>query len=178
MGKAIKLRKRTPSPVEALDGPTEAQKANGQYERGTFIHAETARGVTPFINRGGTPLARWRESLSDTQWAAIQHCIALWETLESAPSVTAKYGERIGGASSAEGNVLRVIQAREDLWRIIDYFPGPLRTYWQVFENIARFDMPAGVAGSALSESSRTNEARANQVLRFVADYIAMRERL
>lgn len=178
MGKAIKVRKRIPNPVEALDGPTEAQKANGNYERTTFIHAETAKGVTPFINRGGTPLARWRPSLTQSQEAAVDHCIRLWEILESAPSVTAKYGERVGGQSSAESNANRVIDAREDLWRIIDYFPGPLRTYWQVFENICRFDMPAGVAGSALSASSRTNEARANQVLRFVADYIAMRERL
>lgn len=176
MGKATK--RRIPSPVEALDGPTEAQKANGHYERTDFIHADNAQRVTAFVNRGGTPLARWRPSLTTSQEAAIDHCIALWETLESATSVTAKYGVRIGGASSAEGNALRVIQAREDLWRIIDYFPGPLRTYWACFENICRFDMPAGVAGSALSESSRTNEARANQVLRFVADYIAMRERL
>lgn len=34
MGKAT--RKRTPSPVEALDGPTEAQKANGNYEREAY----------------------------------------------------------------------------------------------------------------------------------------------
>lgn len=53
MGKAIKLRKRTPSPVEALDGPTEAQRANGQYERTDFIHADNAQRVTAFVNRGG-----------------------------------------------------------------------------------------------------------------------------
>jgi hypothetical protein len=170
-------KRKTPPVIQPLDGPTPEQIRKGGVEREDFIHADLGQRVTAYVNRGGTPLARWKPHLTDTQWAAIQHCIRLWDITDSSPRLTASYGERIGG-SSAEGNANRVIDAREDLWRIIDYFPGPLRTYWQVFENIARFDMPAGVAGSALSESNRTNEARANQVLRFVADYIAMRERL
>lgn len=51
MGKATK--RRIPSPVEALDGPTEAQKANGNYERTDFIHADNAQRVTAYVNQGG-----------------------------------------------------------------------------------------------------------------------------
>jgi hypothetical protein len=53
MGKATTAKKRIPNPVEALDGPTEAQKANGHYERTDFIHADLGQRVTAFVNQGG-----------------------------------------------------------------------------------------------------------------------------
>lgn len=53
MGKATNQRKRIPGPVEALDGPTDAQLANGNFERVDFIHADTAQRVTAFVNQGG-----------------------------------------------------------------------------------------------------------------------------
>lgn len=182
MAKGKTKRKRTEAVkvVEPLDGPTAAQLANGDYARETIIHGDTFRRETVHLNRGGTPLARWKrdKALTDGQIAAIDHCLRLWHIVGYSPRLVASYGERIPITGSSETMTNTQIDARDDLYRIIDYFPGPVRTYWNVFENICRHDMPAGVAGGELSKSNRTADARAHQVVCFVADVIAMKERL
>lgn len=178
MGKAIKVRKRIPSPVEALDGPTEAQKANGHYERTDFIHADNAQRVTAFVNRGGTPLARWLAEpgkLTENHKRAIGHCIYLWQKVGCEKSITANYGERIPGTGDSELRAATLIEAKKDLHRIMDYIP---RTYWDTFENCIRWDEPAGIAGSKLGFGSRSACDRAHQVVCFVADIIFEKERL
>jgi len=45
-------RKASIGPVEKLDGPTPEQIAKGGYVREDFIHGETAKGVTTFVNHG------------------------------------------------------------------------------------------------------------------------------
>lgn len=180
MGAKTKRRK-APSPIEQLDGPTEAQLANGDYGSTSLPDPTGGNRVAQVkINRGGTPIARWkRESLlTDNQCVAIDHCINLWARSGYRQKLTAEYGERIGGMGSAEYMSASAIDARKSLHKIIDYFPGPLRTYFGVFENICRFDMPAGVAGGELSRSHRTADARAHQVVCFVADIIFEKEKL
>ena len=177
MAKVVKRRKR-PDPI-VIDGPTPEQLAKGNVEREEFIHADDGKRVMAFVNRGGTPLARWKAAgaLTDGQVAAINHCLHLWELAGIHQRTTANYGECIAGGSNEHMTAVH-LDAKNDLWRVIDYFPGPLVTYWQVFQNVCRFDMPAGVAGSELSQSNRTAEARAHQVVCFVADIIATNERL
>lgn len=175
-----KGRKRKMIPAEPLQEPTDAQQVNGDYERVTIIHAETAQRATVHINRGGTPVARWKRerALSDSQIAAIDYCTRLWELSGLRQRTTANYGEHIPMTGSNEHAAAVTLDARNTLWRIIDHFCGPLRTYWQVFENVCRHDMPAGVAGSELTRTSRSAETRAHQVVCFVADFIAMKEKL
>ncbi len=175
MGKAT--RRRIPSPVEALDGPTEAQKANGNYERTDFIHADTARRVTAFVNRGGTPLTRWLNEgkITDNQEVAIRYMEYLWKLAGTERSITAQYGERIPGTGSFELRALNEIEARKDLHRIQEYIPAQ---YFECFENCIRWDEPAGIAGSRLGFGSRSACDRAHQIVCFVADIIFERERL
>ena len=177
MGKAIKLKKRTPSPVEALDGPTEAQLANGNYKREDFIHADNAQRVTAYINRGGTPLARWiaENKLTDNQRVAIAYVIRLWQLAGTERRITANYGERIPGGGNAEHRAVNEIEARQDLHTIQGYIPAK---YWDVFENCIRWDEPAGIAGSKLGFGGRSACDRAHQVVCFVADIIFEKERL
>lgn len=174
-------RKKRPDPVQVIE-PTPEQLAKGGYDPESMPDPEGGNRVAQVhVNRGGTPIARWRAvgALSDSQNRAIDHCIKLWEKAGVKPSLTAQYGERIpSGGGCAELAAASQIDARDSLWRIIDRFPGPLRTYWGVFENICRHDMPAGVAGGALSQSTRTADARAFTVVCFVADIIAEKERL
>lgn len=180
MGAKTKRRK-APSPIEELDGPTAAQVANGDYGSVSMPNPDGGNRVAQVhINRGGTPVARWitESRLSDTQQLAIAHCLRLWRIAAKQPNVTAKYGERIVSGGDAEAHATDVLEARDKLWRIIDYFPGPLRTYWGVFEAVCRFNVPAGVAGGELTVTSRTADTRAHQVVCFVADYIAMQEKL
>lgn len=152
----------------ALDVLTPEQRAKGIYE-GT--------GAS-IVNRGGTPVERWRNAkrLSDTQYLAIALCGRLWAILGISPSVTANYGQRIEASFVPdESRTLNWIEARADLYRIMDYVPSP---YWQVFENVCRHDEPAGVAGSRMGFGSRSAQDRAHTIVCLVADIIAMREGL
>ena len=67
------------------------------------------------------------------------------------------------------------IEARDDLKRMKGYFPPQ---HWDVFENVVRFDEPAGVAGSRLERAPSTRETAARLCVQFVADVITMKERL
>lgn len=145
---------------------TPEQRAKGTYE-----------GERRVINRGGTPVMRWiaANKLSDTQALAIQLCYRLWALVGLEQRTTAAYGERIAGnAEISDQRSAMLIEAREDLHRIQDYIPGG---YWTIFENVCRFDEPAGIAGSRMG-SARGAEDRAHTIVCFVADIIAMNERL
>ena len=147
---------------------TPEQRAKGGYEG-------DGRRI---INRGGTPVMRWITSgrLTDTQALAINTCYRLWEMVGIKQRTTAAYGERIAAADWIdEQRALTLIEAQQDLDRIKDYIPA---AWWSVFENVCRFDEPAGVAGSKLGFGERTGDARAHTVVCMVADIIAMRERL
>lgn len=145
---------------------TDAQRAKGTYE-----------GDRRIVNRGGTPIMRWLSAgkLSDTQALAIQTCYRLWAICGLEQRTTAAYGERIASSDVADDHrAATVLEAMEDLARIESYIPN---SYWQVYENVCRFDEPAGVAGSRLG-SNRGAEDRAHTIVCFVADMIAMKERL
>lgn len=152
----------------ALDIITPEQRAKGTY----------TDGARP-VNRGGTPVMRWLASgkLSETQGIAIQTCYRLWDIVGIKQAVTASYGQRIIGTGSEEHRAAMWLDARDDLARIEGYFDG-LKSYWGVFENVCRFDEPAGVSGSRLGFGNRSAEDRAHQVVCFVADIIADKEGL
>lgn len=176
-----KRKRKTFEIAEQLDGPTPEQMAKGGYEQQTMPNPDGGnRQAQVLVNRGGTPFARWKRDglLTQSQVSAVELCQRLWHIVGHSPRLIAAYGERIPITGSGEDMAARFIDARDDLYRIIDYFPGPLQSYWMCFENIFRHDMPAGVAGSDLSKSSRTADARAHQVCCFVADVIAWKERL
>ncbi|GLV28184.1 hypothetical protein TomTYG75_07080 [Sphingobium sp. TomTYG75] len=125
------------------------------------------------VNRGGTPVARWIESgaLSDSQMAAINHCERLWGKLNG-KSLTQDLN-KISGIGGGDGWAEQ--EALDDLKRIKGYFP---MKWWTVFECVCRFDEPAGFAGSALTALRNDQVAAARTTVQFVADIIAMNERL
>ena len=136
------------------------------------------------INTGGTPVARWLQAgkLSDTQALAIFWCWRLWDLTEMKQRTTASYDELIpGGNYDVEHRAITKIEADQDLTKIKSYFPAPSdRHYWETFENVCRWDEPAGVAGSRLCEytSSFARVRRAHLIVCEVADTIATKERL
>lgn len=150
-----------------LDVITPEQRAKGTYV-----------GERRIVNAGGTPIMRWiaADKISDTQALAIQTCYRLWALVGTERRTTASYGERIASSLDHEDRMATTkIEAREDLYRIQEYVP---KAWWQVFENVCRFDEPAGVAGSRLGFGSRSAQDRAHTVVCMVADIIAMNERL
>jgi hypothetical protein len=159
---------------EAIGAPA-IQIARGMHAIVDVPLRDAGRVVTEhtLINRGGTPVARWKAAklLSDSQVAAIDHCETLWAQLGGKALVMDL--ERIPGAG--QGNGWAEQEALDHLKFIKDYVPSK---YWRVFENVCRFDQPAGTAGSELANNSRSAIDAARIVVAFVADIIAMKERL
>ncbi len=125
------------------------------------------------INRGGTPVARWKAAklLSDSHVAAIDHCETLWSRLGGKALVMDL--ARIPGAG--QGNGWAEQEALDDLKRIKGYVPPK---YWNLFENVCRFDMAAGFAGSDLTACRIDQVSAARKTVQFGADIIAMKEQL
>jgi hypothetical protein len=137
--------------------------ANGDY---------VGEGNRTKRNRGGTPIARWRADnlLSDTQALAIDYCIRLWERA-GRQALTMDPTKVIGLPPSSGWSQQ---EALDELAWFKSWFPDP---YFSVFENVCRFDEPAGVAGSRLSSNMRSAQEAAKTIVKFVADYIAMKKR-
>lgn len=149
--------------------PIHAQR-HGAYEHDVEYGSQRGR----MVNRGGTPIARWKRAglLSETQQAAIAHCVRLWDAVGSSKGMSANLDRIVFGSA---GDGMQQQEALDDLHRIKGYFPA---TYWDVFENVARFDEPAGTAGSRLERPAHARELAAQLCVCMVADIIYMRERL
>lgn len=141
-------------------------------------HGDYDRNGRHVVNRGGTAVDRWKRDgqLSDTQMAAILHMRRLWDLTESSTRLVANFDRTVFGCPG-NGNDAE-IEARSDLHRIIDIFRHPLDEYYRVFENVCRFDEPAGKAGSRLSRNNRDSVTAARLIVCMVADTIYQRERL
>ena len=159
--------------------PKEAQR-HGDYRSEFVTHVETNTKTDVRINRGGDAVARWdaARKLSEAHTRAIRHMRHLWHLAGCERAVTASYGERLPTTGDGEGHNLAEIDARRDLHRIRDYFPGVAIRYFQVFENVVRFSMPAGDAGRMLRGSERDAKHAAYLAVCFVGDIIASKERL
>lgn len=172
-----KAKRREANLSEILDGPTEAQLANGHYVRDFVMQADNATQAMAWTNRGGTPVMRWATSgkLNVRQLTAIERCQSLWRILDSSPSVTAQYGERIQSTGSEETRATKWLAAKDEMLRIQGYVS---KTAWNVYQNVCRWHMPAGVAGGELGYGSRSAEVRAHTLVCEVADRIVEEEKL
>ncbi len=170
-------KKKTHTAIEELVPPTDQQLARGSYA-GDYVIDDNGRKAWAYRSTEHDPVARWERSgrIDPRQKAVIDHMRRLWDLVGLKQRITANYGERVGGSGSAEIASLAMIEAKEDLDRIEGYFVG-LRPYWNVFSNVCRFGMSAGVAGEEFGYGSRSAQDRAHQIVLFIADYIATKER-
>ena len=136
-------------------------------------HGDFSRNLRFVANNGSTTIDRWKasKSLSDSQQAAILHCQRMWAKLGS-QSLVVDF-ERVRGLGHGDGYSQH--EAFAEIARIESAFP---RDYWAVFEGVCRHDLPAGVAGSRMATNKRSSIDAARIIVCFVADLIAMRERL
>jgi hypothetical protein len=163
-----KAGKKRKAPAEPLVNEFAAR--HGDYAR------DGRPGRSPVMrNRGGSSVDRWEAKglLSETQLAAIAHMQRLWRIAEAGQRLSMNWTQTIRGCSG-DGNFAE-IQARADIHRIRGGFP---QAYWDVFENVVRFDEPAGIAGSRLANVSRSAVEAAKLVVCLIADTIYLRERL
>lgn len=137
--------------------------ANGDY---------VGEGNRTKRNRGGTPIARWRADnlLSDTQALAIDYCIRLWERA-GRQALTMDPTKVIGLPPSSGWS------QQEALDELAWFKREVPNRYWGVFENVCRFDEPAGTAGSKMATGDTAARTSARVIVCFVADLIAMWKR-
>ena len=156
---------------EAMPVVNDFARQHGEYEK----QGEYGDARHVMVNRGGTPIARWITAglLTETQCAGIQHCWRLWGMLTGKALVQDL--DKIIGAGEGDGWAEQ--EALDDLKRIKGYF-GDNSKWWTVFENVCRFNEPAGFAGSSLTAVRNDQVAAARTTVQFVADIIAMNERL
>ena len=175
---ARRLRKTKPVIRDESVPPTPAQLANGDYVRRFVMNSDDYTQAMTYVSQHD-PIERWKSAnrLEAHQVAAIELCRRLWHVAGLPIRITANYGERIPVTGSSERLNNAQIDARDQLYRIMDYFTG-LEKWWHIFEQVCRHGEPAGVAGSRLGYGSRGGADRAHTVVCFVADKIAEQEKL
>lgn len=132
--------------------------------------------VNVLVNRGGTAVERWiakdRAGLFDEpQQRAIRYTQSLWaraeNQLRAVDHTRDVVDQQVEGMSQQE--------ALDELCRLKERTPRP---YWDVYENVCRFDEEAGVAGSRIASNSRSAVDAAKTTVAFTASLIAMWRRL
>lgn len=128
------------------------------------------------INRGGTAVERWIANdksgiFEEGQQRAIRYTQGLWVKADG--KLRAVDTTRDVVDCMVEG--LSQQEALDELARLKDRVPHP---YWDVYENVCRFDEEAGVAGSRLASNSRSAIDAAKTTVAFTASLIAQWRRL
>lgn len=137
---------------------------------------EKNRIIPVLVNRGGTAVERWiandkRDMFGESQQRAIRYSQALWArvdgNLRAIDYTREVVDEQVEGLSQQ--------QALNELNLFKERIPRP---YWEVYENVCRFDEEAGKAGSRLASNSRSAVDAAKTTVAFTASMIAIWRRL
>lgn len=98
---------------------------------------------------------------------AVKWCQRAWESQGIIGRLSSSYEPTIGGRANHE----HIMEMREELVYTERQFP---RAYWDVFENVVRHGLPAGVAGYEMAGNSPQAIASAKAIVGMVASMIAM----
>ncbi|WP_380873617.1 hypothetical protein ACFB49_42690 [Sphingomonas sp. DBB INV C78] len=167
--------------LAANAGVPEPQIERGFHQMGTVVDLDGSLGgkrnsmVKVLINRGGTAIDRWIAHdkaglFGEPQQNAIRYCQNLWIRASGSLAAIDHTQERIDaplGWSQQE--------AFAELAWLERRMP---EAYWNVYENVCRWDEEAGVAGSRLASNSRSAIDAAKTTVAFAASLIAMWRRL
>lgn len=128
------------------------------------------------INRGGTAVERWMTNdkaglFDEPQQRAIRYTQKLW--VRAVGNLRAIDPSRDVVDQMVEG--MSQQEALDELAKLKDRVPRP---YWDVYENVCRFDEEAGTAGSRLASNTRSAVDAAKTTVAFTASLIAMWRRL
>lgn len=162
-------------------GVPEIQIERGHLEEATIVDLDGALGgkrmsiVKVMLNRGGTAIDRWIANdkaglFEEPQRNAIRYCQNLWTRAAGGVSAIDPSADRVDGVLGWSQH-----EALTELALLRTRIP---RTYWDVYENVCRWDEEAGVAGSKLAMNSRSAIDAAKTAVAFSASLIAMWRRL
>ena len=176
-----RVRRKPKDTATAEPMVTEFAARHGDYVDGVVVDLDGALGgkrmsiVKVLLNRGGTAVDRWiandtRDMFAESEQRAIRYTQNLWVRVEGglrAVDPSADIVDAPLGWSQQEALVeLKRLEARVP------------RAYWDVYENVCRWDEEAGVAGSKLASNNRSAIDAAKTTVAFTASLIAMWRRL
>lgn len=184
MAKGRKRKKPAQFHMDA-DTPTPEQIRQGGFRRDFVTHAETATKAMAY-RRESSIAARWIDDENNAFASGsvreadrlfpvpaqkfMADCLTLWARLPE-NSLSAQYGERTG-ASAANGRDLRS-DALTALSRYREMLGPYQKHYWPVFENVLRWNEPAGVAGSRFGNNPTQRIQSAKLIVSNVACTLA-----
>lgn len=169
--------------VAANNLVTPFARRHGQYEVSTVVDLDGSLGgkrnsmVEVMLNRGGTAVERWMandgaELFGESERRAIRYVQALWVRAEGQLRAVDYAAVAVSGD---ETDGMSQHAALNDLSESKEKVPA---RYWTVFENVCRFDEPAGTAGSRLATNSRSALDAAKTTVAYTAGLIAIWRRL
>jgi len=160
-------------------GPTPERAAKGVY-RLVDVELESHQDRRAKVHRdfAGSPIDEWRTRgiITEQQHRACEYYAELYQAAGLLQRVTASYEGRTGGQALGfgPGNTMRQCEAISDLREWGKKIPAK---YLGVFTDVVVFGRRTGEAGADLGYRSKSAEASAMTVVRFVADLIAAEKR-
>lgn len=145
-----------------LDVITPEQAAKGEYAPVTgvgrrYFHSTT---LDKWFREGGVGFDHGAQ-------LAVEWCQRRWEARGYIGKLSANYSPTVG---AGESDVTRDVELRDELAVVQSWFPD---AYWNVFENVCRHGLPAGVAGSDMAKNPAQAIASAKAIVGMVASFIA-----
>ncbi len=174
-------RRRTKKRIEAAIEPRAAinpfTASHGHYRETTVVDlagelggkkgmATVLRNLYP--NIADRWLAEGGPGFEEPQRRAIDHCRSLWVRAATEGRLTANYGQAITGSGRDDDWTQNEALAQLGVFK--DRLPAHA---WDVFENVVRWDEPAGAAGSKYSNNPHRAIAHAKASVGFVLSMIA-----
>ncbi len=159
--------------ADAIGLPRE-QLGQGVYRIRDIKIIDNDRTVTlrTLKNMAGNKVEEWLfiggPGFDEPQRAAYEHCRALWEKVGKS-RLTANYDQEPRHNSNGAGWT-----QQEAMTQLAGYQAKIPHPYWDIFENVVRFDSPVGVAGSELATNTPQQIASARTVVGLVLSMVAM----
>jgi hypothetical protein len=158
-------------------GVPEAQIARGGLVEEDVVDLASRRSIGRTVRRLYPSLVdRWFAEggmgFEEPQKRAVDHVRRLWHAIGGQGRLVANLGSPGGGS----GPRRRFWEHADVVAQLAEYQRDVPADYWQVFENVIRFDMPAGRAGSHLDRHAASRIAAARAVVGLVASTIARRQ--
>ena len=171
---AIASHARRQAQLAQSDEPlvNEFAAAHGDYREVEFQEAAGRRKEKHLRNVGGSIVDRWMlaggTGFDEPQRRAVDYVRTLWRNAGTETSMVANL-DRVRSAGSGSG-----FTQQEALSELAEFKRRVPADYWATFENVVRWDEPAGTAGSRFANNAAQSIASARTIVGMVASLIAL----
>ena len=154
--------------------PTPEQLASGEFVDDFITQVDSNTKAKAF--RRTSLVERWMaedpKTFNEPARRVIGDCLMLWARLGE-PRLVALYGERMPASTNGDGHAAHDAQRRLTAMR--EALGPHMRHYWSVWENVLRFGLSAGVAGTHFANNPAQRIQSAKVIVGMVANMLAGR---